>query len=529
MYESFILYNMPRVLSQIDRDNHSTTYGSCDRNYWHLKLRDFSSAILQQSGLPLALAYELDFPGNIYYKNENIRKWSIATLDFWGEIQLRDGSYNEYYPCEHGYPPTAFSLYTACEIYKRMNVQNDKIKQKIYRTCRYLLKNSEKYAYNQEVAAMTALYNAFVIFGESWMYEGSQKKLSRILELQSDEGWIPEHGGADLGYLSVSFDMLAEYYSLSKDERVKEPLKKMLDFIQYFVHPDITIGGEYGSRNTTYFLPNGLQILACEGNGLAERIIQVLYSNPKVPNYFMDSIDDRYFSHYVMHSFLRALEKRKESQNVEEIKLPFEYNHHKFFEEAGLVSFKNDKYSAFFSLKKGGVIKIYDINSEKFIDCGYRVNYGKGNIAVTNWLDNHYKISFDPSIQEYKVCGYMNKIKLKVPNPILLMGLRVTAFLLGDKLKLYLKKLIILVDKHDDIKFERIIKLKELVVEIEDKIESDNKITIEKASNMSVRFVASGKFFMKSDLNCESCVVATAVNNYEQLKLIDINCDRGKV
>ena len=38
------------------------------------------------------------------------------------------------------------------------------------------------------------------------------------------------------------------------------------------------------------------------------------------------------------------------------------------------------------SLKKGGVIKVWKDKKEIFIDCGYRVNYGKGK-SCCNKLD----------------------------------------------------------------------------------------------------------------------------------------------
>ena len=47
MYRDYIRKKLPLVLTQIDRDRHSKTYGCCDRNFWHLKIRDFPSAILQ--------------------------------------------------------------------------------------------------------------------------------------------------------------------------------------------------------------------------------------------------------------------------------------------------------------------------------------------------------------------------------------------------------------------------------------------------------------------------------------------------
>jgi len=61
IYINFILKNVPKLCTQIDRDEDSHTFGSCDRNFWHLKIRDFSSAILQQAGLTIDLLYNLNF------------------------------------------------------------------------------------------------------------------------------------------------------------------------------------------------------------------------------------------------------------------------------------------------------------------------------------------------------------------------------------------------------------------------------------------------------------------------------------
>lgn len=312
MYTEYVLKMVPKVLSQVDRDKHSKNFGDCDRNHWHLKIRDFSSAILQQTGLSLAILYTLDFPGNIFFGKDMVKEWAEGTVHYWKSIQLRDGSFNEYYPNEHGFPPTAFSLYAMCEVYKRLKMQDSEILNAFRKTARYLICHIEKQAYNQELASITALYSAYTIMQEDWILDGMNQKLERILKLQSAEGWFPEYGGADIGYLSVSLDMLSEYYWMSRDERVLEPLHRMIDFLQYFIHPDMTIGGEYASRNTIYFLPNGLQTMNCIGSKPAQAMLWFLYQNPNSAFYFLDAVDDRYYSHYLLHSFLRAMEKEKE-------------------------------------------------------------------------------------------------------------------------------------------------------------------------------------------------------------------------
>ena len=65
-YHPVVLNSIPRLLTNLDRDPDSSNYGCFDRNYWHYKVQDYSSALLQQSALTLALVYSHKFEGNIY-------------------------------------------------------------------------------------------------------------------------------------------------------------------------------------------------------------------------------------------------------------------------------------------------------------------------------------------------------------------------------------------------------------------------------------------------------------------------------
>ena len=382
MYTEYILKTVPKVLSQVDRDKHSKTFGDCDRNHWHLKIRDFSSAILQQTGLTIALLYTVDFPGNVFYGKEVVKEWAEGTVHYWKSIQLRDGSFNEYYPNEHGFPPTAFSLYAMCEVYRRLGMQDEGIAGAFRKTAKYLVSHIEEKAYNQELASITALYSAYTVLKEDWILEGLNRKLDRILKLQSGEGWFSEYGGADIGYLSVSLDMLAEYYWMSKDKKVLEPLHRAVGFLQYFVHPDASVGGEYASRNTVYFLPNGLQVMSILGDEAAEAMRQLLYTDTEKEFYFLDAVDDRYWSHYLLHSFLRAVEKENgETEKISvKYKLPFQRDQECYFREAGLFSLTRGSIYMIVGASKGGVCRVFNGQEECFSDYGYRVKIEGGGV-----------------------------------------------------------------------------------------------------------------------------------------------------
>ena len=49
---------LPRILTQACRDPGSPAYGCFDRNWWHYKIRDFPSIMLQQGGYAAWLAAE---------------------------------------------------------------------------------------------------------------------------------------------------------------------------------------------------------------------------------------------------------------------------------------------------------------------------------------------------------------------------------------------------------------------------------------------------------------------------------------
>ena len=501
IYSRIIVKMLPKVLSQVDRDKNSKTYGCCDRNHWHLKTRDFSSAILQQIGLALAEVYLYDFEGNIFYHNEQVKEWAIATVYYWEKIQLKDGSFNEYYPNEHGFPPTAFSLLSACEVYKKLGMNDIKLEKAFEKTARYLASHLEKKAYNQEMASITALYSYYQICKEEWVLNAVENKLKIFLSMQSEEGWFPEYGGADIGYLSVCFDMLAEYYWLSKDERVLEPLNRLTEFIQYFIHSDGTIGGEYASRNTIYFLPNGPEVMSQLGNGIGASIKNHLYADSDRNYFFLDSVDDRYCSHYVLNSFTRALEKEilnTKEEHATLVKLPFQSEFQKYFSHSGFYVYSQDGVYVIIGCRKGGVTKCFYGDKEVFCDYGYRIVGEKKGTGATSWQDDTYDIKVDGN--KIVIEGNFNVVSQKVPSPILHMGLRVISKVVGNKIIGFLKKQIILVDKHSEDNFCRQIAIEAGVIRFEDILICQKESTIEEPDGFSLRHVASGKFFATSDI-----------------------------
>ncbi len=59
-------------------------------------------------------------------------------MDYWSKIVSATVPTNEYYPWEHGFPPTAFSLYAACQINLRMGLKSEALEAKFAKTAGWL-------------------------------------------------------------------------------------------------------------------------------------------------------------------------------------------------------------------------------------------------------------------------------------------------------------------------------------------------------------------------------------------------------
>ena len=266
IYAEVALSQIPRLLSLMDRKKSSKTYGSFDRNYWQYKVIDFPGASFQIAILPLAMVYTTEYPNNIYYKHYKIREWAIAAMEFLSEIQNHDGGFNQDYPYIWSVAGVAFPAYSVSEAYlllsKELNHPSKEIIiEMLKKAGKWLLNSNDVKVTNQESGAAMALYNIYQITGDDKYRDGAENKIRRILKNQSPDGWFYEYGGGDPGYLTLGIDYLAKYYQKTGDKDLLKSLKKSVDFVSYFIHPNGTMGGEYASRNNLVLI-EGIEIIS---------------------------------------------------------------------------------------------------------------------------------------------------------------------------------------------------------------------------------------------------------------------------
>ena len=115
IYAKAIRETLPRVLSMLDREAFSKTFGCADRVFWSWKFTDFPGSRFQEGVYSLAYLFTTPLPDNCYAKDQRVLEWIRAGLGFWARRQRRDGSFDEAYPFEHSLAATAFgSLAMRC-------------------------------------------------------------------------------------------------------------------------------------------------------------------------------------------------------------------------------------------------------------------------------------------------------------------------------------------------------------------------------------------------------------------------------
>ena len=192
-----------------------------------------------------------------------------AGLEFALNIQHKDGSFDQAYPNEHSYGATAFLLPDLINAYERISdaftsTEQSDILKKFHRSANHLLRAKELHGFisNHLAGAAFALLRASQVLEEPQFLQKSREIVRTILENQSGEGWFMEYDGADPGYQTLCMYYLAQIYAVEPGEGLGKGLADSLQFLQYFIHPDGTFGGEYGSRRTEIFYPGGIAPLA---------------------------------------------------------------------------------------------------------------------------------------------------------------------------------------------------------------------------------------------------------------------------
>ncbi len=404
-YAALALPYIPRLLHLIDKNPYSPTYGCFDRAYWHYRTMDFPCGMAQEFVLPLALVYANDYPGNRFFGLERVRELTEAAIRYMIPSSHADGTCDDYFPFERAMGALVFSLYAASEAYQVIGMDDEQVVELFEKRVRHLeAENETGQLSNHQALAALAAYNVYRITGNDRARRVAEDRVELALSWQHpEEGWFQEYEGADPGYHTCTIDFLAKLQQKmgspgQPDTSLVEPLGRAVEFAWYFMHPDGSYGGEYGSRNTFHFYPHGFELMAPFAEKAAQINDAFLDGVERDKRYHND--DDRMTAHYV-YNFLQAWadyhperpepigDSRSEPllRWLPGAKMTVGWNG-KEDEPAG------GRHVAV-NLGKGGVLKIFDRAGPIASDTGLIGELADGTVATSHMVQHDAEITVD--------------------------------------------------------------------------------------------------------------------------------------
>ena len=519
IYAEKAISQIPRLLSNLDRNPYSPTYGCFHRDYWLDKTSDFPDAVRQFGVHALALVYKYDLPANTYKGAPKIREWAIAAMRYWAKIQHKDGSFDEFYPYERGWVgPTAFTTYTVIEAYRILqdtlsNYDRELIGKAIEKSAYFIGKGEteEDHLANHHAMACLTLSKAADLLADPALEHYYKTAWQTFLTYHNtEEGWSIEYDGTDPGYLSATVSFLSKIYKEKPDKELFNVLKASVSFSAYFVYPDGFYAGSTGSRNTMHFYPHGYEIIGNEyplATAVADKMLTSLSEDKLVPP---EIISDRYVA-YRVSEFLQAyLDYSERPENLPA--LPYQSNNfYHYFPKARIYATKINNNYLIVNAAKGGVIKYFDCNTGNLLlnNAGIigKINHKK--TLTSQWIDPDYSCYHQEN--EVEIQGYMNKVPshtLFSPFKNILFRATLIAFgwipRFSHFLKGKIRKALILGHKKSGVKFSRKILLMSEYLYLTDKvtIEDDSRFqALSFGDEFFVRYVPQSRYFQSYELH----------------------------
>jgi len=323
---------------------------------------DFVNATMQGGVHALAIAIKLGIIGNIEFTLEVIDSAIRATA----RIKSKKGSLLEAYPNEHSFCATALVAFDVLSAIRHLGSyliekQKNEYLSIIRPLIHFITYNNEEHAIisNHLSTGFAAIELWNTLTGEA--SKRGKELLSIIYEHQSKEGWYREYDGADPGYQTLCTYYLSCAYEITKDEDLLESLIKSGSFLKYFVQPDGTIGGLYGSRNTEVYYPAGIIGLSPISDEFA-LIATLLHKGILNGNHiFPQDIDTNNFIPLINAYAVAALHYEANGEKIRGVlQVPYEKVFSKIFDHAGIYIHSSDRYYAITNYKKGGTLKVFD-------------------------------------------------------------------------------------------------------------------------------------------------------------------------
>jgi hypothetical protein len=421
-----IQQNIPRLFSLYDRDSSRESYGVGDRYRWAWGLIDFANGTFQGAahGIARLLTSNL-LPYQITKTSMLLR--IDAMFSGTRQIMRDNGSMEEAFPFEGSFCVTALVAYDLLSAIELLKTQLSPSKVESYievvrPLISYLSRSEEHHALisNHLATASAALFKWALLTGDDTKSR-AKLFLKRILDHQSDEGWYKEYEGADPGYQTLCTYYLADIHRMNPELGLLDSLRRSVKFVWYFAHPDGSFGGLYGSRNTRFYYPGGIEYLAKEipeAAALAKYMRNSIYRQC-VPT--LSCMDEPNLVP-MFNSYCWAATTVRDPQDTPIIPCQQQEKQYIHWPQAGLFISKGRNHYTMVSTHKGGVVYHFVNGVLAKLDAGVLARNTKGKLLSTQiyQVDNEVSISEN----ELKIRSHLKETRRRLPTPFQFLILR---------------------------------------------------------------------------------------------------------
>jgi len=446
-YLDQIYETLPRILALFDSDPSSESYGMGDRFYWAWGLIDFGNGTFQGAANGLARLLVNDLLPEGYSKDKIIRRIDAM---FIGADKLRriDGSMEEAFPYEGSFCVTAlvaYDLLTAIELL--YDYLDNEVREKYIDIVRpmigFILKNNETHAFisNHLATAVAALYKWNLLTGES-SCDRAEEILNKILTAQSEEGWYREYEGADPGYQTLCTYYLADILRMQNNDRLRDSLTQSIHFLWHFAHPDGSFGGLYGSRNTRFYYPGGIEYLKDiipEAAALAKFMRKSILEKKVVT---LSSMDEPNLIP-MFNSYCWAASIEGDIIDTPQIPCLKAQPFRIFMAHAGILIDHSERHHTIISTRKGGVVYHFKDGHLDFINSGLLFTSKNGKLYSTqSTIDTDNVVIGD---NEIVIKSEIRAVTRQLPKPwqFLILRLLCITFMRIRRTREYFKKMLV--------------------------------------------------------------------------------------
>ena len=495
------LAQVPKILTLLDRNRHSPTYGCFDRNFWHYKMIDFPSGMSQEFVWPLALAYSIDAPCNPYYRQPPLKSWVEAGIHYAAHSAHSDGSCDDYFPYERAGGAAAFSLLACIESYMLVGMRSDAALDFFEKRADWLSRHHESgtLSNHQALIALCLELLSRLLQSKRWD-EAKESRIDRVLKWQSEEGWFREYEGCDPGYHTLTVSCLARLYQLNPASELKEALARAVRLAAEFVHPDGSYGGEYGSRNTYNFFPHGFELVGewmPEALSINDRFLCGL-ARGLAPCYGDDHIIGHHAWNYLL-AYRDFVGERPAPSNRPVGRT--------WLKQAGLLVDRRGGTELYIALNKGGVFKLFRGGELLASDTHLSIQVREGGslkTAVGHLIDDYH---VDVGEDEISISGRLGWAKQKQMTTINLVILRAGMLTVGrffpNLIRKLLQKMLITGKSRAPFTFSRVLRWKDDAWSITDELHADDWRGVEAAGigcDQTSIYVVMSRTYQKGQL-----------------------------